>query len=122
MTGAHRHEDPAEELRLLGIALLDRIEPGVQSLLAAIREPAAGAAEQGGQRPVACEWCPLCSAIALLRGERPEVAARIADHANGLLAALRAVLSQPPVEQPGAAPAEPPRVQRIKMRPADADG
>jgi hypothetical protein len=120
MNAPHEHGDAAEEVRLLGIALLDRLQPGVQGLLAALREGAAAA--QPAEQPVACGWCPLCSAIALLRGERPELAARIAEHADGLLMALRAVLEQPVAAAESATtpatPATPPKVQRIVVRDA----
>jgi hypothetical protein len=131
MSAPHEHGDAAEELRLLVIALLDRLQPGVRGLLAAMREvglqqgaqqSAEHGTEQAGQQPVACGWCPLCSAIALVRGERPELAARIAEHADGLLLALRAVLEQPVAEPPGTAAPRPPRVQRIVVREPAVDG
>ena len=37
-----------------------------------------------------CRWCPLCQAAAVLRGERPEVTAAIADVLSATATALRA--------------------------------
>jgi hypothetical protein len=58
----------------------------------------------------------------VLRGERPELAVRAAEHASGLLAVLRASLAErPPAEAKQAeteeepAP-EPERVQKIPIR------
>jgi len=138
--GCDEHGQVGEELRLLALALLDRFEPGVQSVLAGLRVEAAEAAaapsgagsSDGGPGAApgaasgafsgaastpqaACQWCPLCSLIALARGDRPELAGRVAEHASGLLVALRAVLQdRPPTE-----PSSPPRVQRIEVDRAD---
>jgi hypothetical protein len=131
MSAPHGHSDAAEELRLLVIALLDRLQPGVRGLLAAMREAGAQQSaehgnehgtEQAGHQPTACGWCPVCSAIALVRGERPELAARIAEHADDLLLAMRAVLEQPVAEPPDTAAQGPPRVQRIVVREPAVDG
>ena len=154
--GCDEHGQVGEELRLLALALLDRFEPGVQSVLAGLRveaaeaaaasatdSPDAGPSDAGPSGPAgpgaasdaapgaaagaafsgaaastpqaACQWCPLCSLIALARGDRPELAGRVAEHASGLLVALRAVLQdRPPTE-----PSGPPRVQRIEVDRAD---
>ena len=39
-----------------------------------------------------CQWCPLCQFASILRGENPEVSARLADAGNALVGAFRAVL------------------------------
>jgi hypothetical protein len=63
--------------------------------------------------------------MAVLRGERPELAVRAAEHASGLLAVLRASLAErprsaePEAESGAAEPAEEPapeRVQKIALR------
>lgn len=131
MTGpAHASGPAAEELRLLGLALLDRFEPGVQSVLMGLRVEAAEAAEAAGAEPdrdaaapaaeEPCRWCPVCATIAVVRGDRPELAGKVAEHTSGLLSALRAVLEQP--TEPGdTAPAGPPPVQKIRVD-HDPDG
>ncbi|RBY82586.1 hypothetical protein DQ238_04730 [Geodermatophilus sp. TF02-6] len=87
--------------------------------------------------PADCRWCPVCQAAAVVRGERPEVTAALADVLGAAASALRAFAEsgpaggrpawggQPASEQPGseqpaseqpAAPAEPaPTVQRIEI-------
>jgi hypothetical protein len=103
-----------EELRALLVAALDRVEPALDRLRS---EPA-------GTDTGTCATCPVCAVIAALHGERPELAGRLAEHAAGLVAVLRAALEEgasPPADTPAPAPEPPParRVQRIRIeRPA----
>jgi hypothetical protein len=66
-----------------------------------------------------CTWCPLCQVAAVVRGERPEVSAALADVLDSIAAALRtfaaAGAEQPPpaTEEPG--DGDPPAVQRIEI-------
>ncbi|WP_051684379.1 hypothetical protein [Blastococcus sp. URHD0036] len=53
-----------------------------------------------------CRWCPLCQAAGVLRGERPEVTAAIADALTAAAAALRTLAAEPPRTAPQAAPEE----------------
>lgn len=74
-----------------------------------------------------CRWCPVCQAAAVLRGERPEVTAALADVLTSTAAALRAFAEQGNAEPGNAEPAEepaadepppgdpPPTVQRIEI-------
>jgi hypothetical protein len=39
-----------------------------------------------------CSWCPLCRAVAVLRGDRPEVTERLAEVLTAVAGALAAVL------------------------------
>lgn len=39
-----------------------------------------------------CQWCPLCQFVAVLRGERPEVSARVAEAGTAVIGAMRALL------------------------------
>lgn len=52
-----------------------------------------------------CRWCPVCQAAAVVRGERPEVSAALADLLTAAAAALRTVAE---AGQPPEAPAETP--------------
>lgn len=52
-----------------------------------------GAADGTGQA-VACQWCPVCQGIGLLRSVRPETVDRLADLAGALATALRDVATQ----------------------------
>lgn len=113
-----------EELRRLALGLLDRVEPGVRTLLTGLRERADGAAEH----PPTCTWCPLCATVGLLRGERPELAAALAEHAEGLVTVLRAALAPQPESEPGSEPGPAdsgsarPRIQRIDIQPSGEAG
>lgn len=100
----------AEELRLLLDALAERAQPLVNRW--------AAAAEDGEHTPATCGWCPLCAGIAMVRGERPELAVKAAEHAAGLLAVLRTALVPEPVPDP--APSDE-RVQHITLRRRDGD-
>lgn len=103
----------AEELRLLIDAAAERMQPWLQRV---------AEAGDGSHTPETCGWCPLCNGVALLRGDRSELAAKAAEHAAGLVAVLRAALREPsappaPPEPPGASePADSgQRVQHIKV-------
>ncbi len=105
----------AEEFKLLLGVLAERAEPWLARL--------ATTPEGAEHSPATCGWCPLCAGLAVLRGERPELAVRAAEHASGLLAVLRASLAErPPAEAKQQAEAEeepspePERVQKITIR------
>ncbi|GAA2895640.1 hypothetical protein GCM10010472_62790 [Pseudonocardia halophobica] len=84
MSCAHS-EALTRELRALAVAALDRVGPLVD------------AARTGeGGTPSSCASCPVCALLAVLRGERPELAARLAEHAAGLLTVLRALVEELP--------------------------
>ena len=99
----------AEELRLLVEAVAERAGPWLDRVAA---EPSDGS----------CSWCPVCAAVALLRGEPNALAGRGLDGAADLVALLRAVLAdrwEPGVSHmPGFTPDEKPsaRVQHIPVR------
>lgn len=75
----------AEELRVLFDAVAERAQPWLNQLL-----------ESGGPGDAhgasSCGWCPLCATISLVRGDRPELAERLATHTLGLLGTLRAAM------------------------------
>lgn len=73
----------AEELR----GLLDGLAERAQPWLNQVREQQAE-----GHSPSSCGWCPLCAMISLARGDRPELAERLATHTLGLLGTLRAAM------------------------------
>jgi hypothetical protein len=67
-----------------------------------------------------CHWCPICQMAAVVRGERPEVTAALADVLTATATALRtfAAAGEPPAAAPeGEAQEEdpPPPVQRIEI-------
>jgi hypothetical protein len=77
----------AEETKLLLGTLAERAEPWLN------RMAEGPSAEQSEHTPATCGWCPLCAGLAVLRGDRPELTARAAEHAIGLLAVLRSALN-----------------------------
>jgi hypothetical protein len=104
----------AEELRLLVEAVADVAADRVWPWLDRV---AADAPADGS-----CAWCPLCAAVALVRGEPNALAGRGLDAAADLVALLRAVLAdrwEPGVSHmPGFTPEEKPaaHVQHIPVR------
>jgi hypothetical protein len=95
---------------------------GTLGMLAAHDDRAADATPgDAGQ----CRWCPLCQLIAVLRGERPEVTAVLADVLRATADALHAFAAAPDGPRPAASPAQqaaehpggdpPPAVQRIEI-------
>jgi hypothetical protein len=102
----------AEELRLLIDTAAERMQPWLQRV---------SEAGDGSHTPETCGWCPLCNGVALLRGDRSELAAKAAEHAAGLVAVLRAALREPgapPAPASAAdeaAPESGQRVQHIKV-------
>jgi hypothetical protein len=104
----------AEEFKLLLGVLADRAEPWLTKL--------ATTPDGAEHTPATCGWCPLCAGMAVLRGDRPELAVRAAEHASGLLAVLRASLAERPPAAPESEPEaeepqpEPERVQKIAIR------
>jgi hypothetical protein len=104
--GCGGHERIGEDLRVLALAALDRIDPVLDRLRA----------DSAGEAPETCATCPLCALIAALRGERPELAARLAEHAAGLVTVLRAALQEgAPAPAAEAEQPSPRRVQRISV-------
>ena len=94
------HAGLPTELRALALAALDRVTP----LLDRLRlDPATDPATS------ACASCPVCAVLAALRGERPELAVRLAEQATGLVAVLRAALEEGDPEPAPAAAPEPSR-------------
>ncbi|OLT43148.1 hypothetical protein BJF85_03615 [Saccharomonospora sp. CUA-673] len=93
----------AEEIRLLVDLVTERAEPWLRGLFAAGHgggDPTSCPAPDGGSAAEddagtgsACSWCPLCAVISVVRGEAPEIAARVLEQAAQVIALLRAVLA-----------------------------
>jgi hypothetical protein len=111
------HEEPregydgarlTEEIRLLVEMVVEHAAPWLEGVVSAghgTEQP--GEPEPGEQ---SCGWCPLCAIVAVVRGQRPEFAARFLEQAAQLIALLRAVLAdrwepQEGVHMPGFQPA-----------------
>jgi hypothetical protein len=95
--------------------LLDLLKQGMAT-------PAEGA---DGAHGSDCRWCPVCQAASVVRGERPEVTAALADVLTSAAAALRTLAEAdrpasaapvPEAEPAADGPADPPPVvQRIDI-------
>ncbi|WP_410588727.1 hypothetical protein [Amycolatopsis sp. lyj-23] len=118
----------AEEIRLLAELVAEKAAPWLDGVLAAGHGPPDEAKPDGS----ACGWCPLCAIVAVVRGERPELVARLAEQLAQLVALLRAVLAdrwepEEGVHMPGFKPAPraaadattATRVQHIAVRRRD---
>lgn len=90
-------------------------------LLDALRGPEPAGKAAPGEHADDCRWCPVCQVAAVVRGERPEVTAALADVLTTAAAALRAFAADqaPPSPAPEGEPADgtaqPPAAQRIDI-------
>jgi hypothetical protein len=105
----------ASELRALGLLALDHVDP----LLARLRDAASGRAPDeprpGSAPPGPCAACPVCTALAVVRGRHPELSERLAVHAAGMLAALRDAVDGRLDPHAAAPDPQPPRVEHIPV-------
>ncbi|MBO0839871.1 MAG: hypothetical protein J2O49_03495, partial [Sciscionella sp.] len=83
--GGRGHGPLSDELRQLFDLLAERSEP-------VLRRFAGDGVPDPEHPPMTCDWCPLCAAVALLRGERSELAVNSAELSARLVAALRVLL------------------------------
>lgn len=79
------HGPLSDELRQLFDLLAERSEP-------VLRRLAGDGLPDPEHPPTTCDWCPLCATLALLRGERSELAVNSAELTARLVAALRVLL------------------------------
>ena len=93
----------------------------VETLRGVLGTVAAHDGAAGDPQAPTCTWCPLCQLLAVLRGERPEVTAVIADVLRATADALHSFAAAPDAPPPAdTAPAPPagdppPVVQRIEI-------
>ncbi|MQA16385.1 MAG: hypothetical protein GEV09_20235 [Pseudonocardiaceae bacterium] len=99
--GCDAHGGVPVEVRALAEQLTEALEPWAQRLR--------DAADEGDRPtgPATCTWCPVCAVMGLLRGERPELAARLAEHGVGMLTAVRELLAEVPDGQRAPGPGGP---------------
>lgn len=97
-----KHDQLVEELRLLLDALAGKAEEYLRGCA-----PRTEAEERG------CGWCPLCAAVALVRGHRPE----LNDQLLGIVQLLRQAMAEPEAQQAEEPePEAPAKVQRIRVQ------
>jgi hypothetical protein len=90
-----------------GADWLDTARRVVDTFLAPPAAPPATSSATGPEAPVGagtghadtCRWCPVCQAMAVARGERPEVTAAVADLLTTTAEALRAFAESVPVSE-----------------------
>lgn len=96
------HAGIPDDLRVTALQLLERVRAVVEPLAAPGPVPAADPAPDSGPGrdaprepgPGSCTACPVCGLLAVLRGERSELAARLAEHTTGLLGVLVTALEE----------------------------
>lgn len=96
----------------------DWLDQGRRLLDTFLQGSAAPADGRGESHRSDCTWCPLCQVAAVVRGERPDVSAALADVLDATAAALRtfAGAGEQPVPDSGAGDGDPgPAVQRIEI-------
>ena len=112
--------DWAEQARVL----VETLRGALGTVAAHDDRAADGPAEGAAAPPAECRWCPLCQFLAVLRGERPEVTAALADVLRATADALHAFAAAPdgprppePATDDETAPVgdPPPVVQRIEI-------
>ena len=110
--GCDAHAGASAELRALARTALDRVEPVLDRLRIEPTTPVS---------PETCAVCPLCALMAALRGERPELVQRLAEHLGGLVTLLRTALDETsePTPPERTASGSPKVVQRIPVERAD---
>ena len=91
-------------------------------LLETLRAPAPDGTPADGDHGSDCRWCPVCQAAAVVRGERPEVSAALADVLTTAAAALRTFAeaartdaAEPQDDTQSGEDGDPPAVQRIDI-------
>jgi hypothetical protein len=103
-----------------GRRLLETLRSGLADAVPADEAPSDAAPTEGAHSSD-CRWCPICQVAAVVRGERPEVTAALADVLSATAAALRTFAAAGSDAPDAAAQADddedgdPPAVQRIEI-------
>ncbi len=84
-----------------GTDWLDQARRAFDALRSGIGEtaptgPASPDAASADRHSADCRWCPVCQVAAVVRGERPEVTAALADVLTATATALRAFAAEAP--------------------------
>jgi hypothetical protein len=103
--------------------LIEVVRGGLADATSAAATAPSGQDQPAGTHGSDCRWCPLCQAAAVVRGERPEVSAALADVLAATATALRAFAAGPEApDEPGRAGGDgtgpgdpPPTAQRIEI-------
>jgi len=95
------HGSLATEAALLLDAVAMRLAPLAAAASAEPAEPPKVCPECGHDGAASCTACPICRLLSVLKGERPEVTARLAEGALQVIGSLRTLLGEPPTEPAG---------------------
>ncbi len=105
-----------------GTEWMDQARRVLDALRGGIADAAAGDGTSQDAHSADCRWCPICQVAAVVRGERPELTAALADVLTATATALRAFAADgtpsPESEADRDEPTEgepPPTVQRIEI-------
>jgi hypothetical protein len=104
-------------------AASDWLDQARRLLDAFVQGQTAPAAEKSAAHSPDCAWCPLCQAAAVVRGDRPEVTAALADVLTATATALRTFAESGQAADPATQSGDddepetgpPPAVQRIEI-------
>ena len=99
------HADAVAELRLLGEALVERIEP----MLRLVKDSTTATDS--------CDNCPLCLTLALIRGEKPDLMLELASTFSAVVLQLQAAFEP---KKPAEAAAPPTAEKPTDEKPAGA--
>ncbi|HEY2762627.1 MAG TPA: hypothetical protein VGJ13_01205 [Pseudonocardiaceae bacterium] len=93
------HPRISAELRAMAELFAARLQPWLERMARdGVPGQDPGPGEEQGDSP--CTRCPLCALLAAVRGDRPDVVGRLAEHAAGLATAVRDLVT-PPAEPGG---------------------
>ena len=98
-----------------GAEWLEQARRLVDTFLAAPATEQVSDPPEGAAHADTCRWCPLCQVAAVVRGERPEVSAALADVLTATAGALRTF-----ADDVAAAPAAAPATAAEETDPAPA--
>jgi hypothetical protein len=68
-----------------------RLGDEAQRLFAAVQDWARRTLPPPEEHSATCQWCPVCSFVAVLRGDRPDVTERFAEAGAAVATAMRAL-------------------------------
>jgi hypothetical protein len=72
-------------------------------VLAGVQDWARRTLPPAEEHSATCQWCPLCTFVSVLRGERPDLTERVAEAGAAVASAVRALV-EPPRADDGAPP------------------
>lgn len=118
--GCAAHPRVSAEFRAVAELFAGRLQPWLERM-AQDGGPGQTPDQDGGPGGPPCTRCPLCALLAALRGDRPDVVVRLAEHAVGLVTAVRDLVTPAAEAAPDRDRAGRVSVQHVVVRPAARD-